>query len=130
MADGTYDGYPDLGVQVVNLENPAARRDSKLGPEESGVRVEFVYPRSSADGYLREADVLLAIDGHPIANDGSIELDGLSVITSYSIHYTKLYEDQELARRGRDDVGERVARSLRRFVELADRLDLVAQQLV
>jgi len=79
VADGTYDGYPDLGVQVVNLENPAARRDSKLGPEESGVRVEFVYPRSSADGYLREADVLLAIDGHPIANDGSIELDGLRV---------------------------------------------------
>jgi S1-C subfamily serine protease len=79
VSDGTYDGYPDLGAQVVNLENPAARRDSKLGPDETGVRVEFVYPKSSADGFLRVGDVLLAIDGHPIANDGSIELDGLRV---------------------------------------------------
>jgi S1-C subfamily serine protease len=79
VADGTYDGYPDLGVQVVNLENPAARRDSKMNSDQSGVRAEFVYPKSSADGLVREADVLLAIDGHPIANDGTIELDGLRV---------------------------------------------------
>ena len=79
VADGTYHGYPDLGVQVANLENPAARRDSKMRPGQSGVRVEFVYPRSSADGFLGEGDVLLAVDGYPIANDGTIALDGLRV---------------------------------------------------
>jgi len=77
VADGTYDGYPDLGVQVVNLENPAARRASRMQPEQSGVRVKFVYPGSSADGYLKEGDVLLAVDGYAIANDGTIALDGL-----------------------------------------------------
>jgi len=77
VADGTYHGYPDLGTQVVNLENPAARRGSKMQPDQSGVRVEFVYPGSSADGYIREGDVLLAVDGYPIANDGTIALDGL-----------------------------------------------------
>jgi S1-C subfamily serine protease len=77
VADGTYHGYPDLGVQVVNLENPAARRDSKMQSDQSGVRVEFVYPESSADGYIEERDVLLAVDGYPIANDGTIALDGL-----------------------------------------------------
>ncbi len=77
VADGVYHGYPDLGIQVVNLENPAARRDSKMHPDQSGVRVEFVYPGSSADGFLDERDVLLAIDGYPIANDGTIAPDGL-----------------------------------------------------
>lgn len=77
VSDGTYDGYPDLGIQVVNLENPAARRDSKMQPDQSGVRVEFVYPESSADGFIDEGDVLLAVDGYPIANDGTIALDGL-----------------------------------------------------
>jgi S1-C subfamily serine protease len=79
VADGTYHGYPDLGVQVVNLENPAARRAAQMRSDQSGVRVEFVYPKSSADGFVRESDVLLSVDGHPIANDGSIELDGLRV---------------------------------------------------
>jgi S1-C subfamily serine protease len=77
VADGEYHGYPDLGIQYVNLMNPAARRDSKLGPDQSGVRVEFVYPGSSADGFVRIGDVLLAVDGYRIANDGTIALDGL-----------------------------------------------------
>jgi S1-C subfamily serine protease len=78
VADGTYHGYPDLGAEVVNLENPAARRASKMRPEQSGVRVEFVYPGSSADGFVNEGDVLLSVDGHPIANDGTIAIDGCS----------------------------------------------------
>jgi hypothetical protein len=77
VADGTYHGYPDFGAEVVNLENPAARRASKMRPEQSGVRVEFVFPGSSADGFVNEGDVLLAVDGHPIANDGTIAVDGL-----------------------------------------------------
>ncbi len=77
VADGVYHGYADLGIQVTNLENPAARRDSKMSPDQSGVRVEFVYPGSSAEGSIEERDVLLAIDGHPIANDGTIAVDGL-----------------------------------------------------
>ncbi len=77
VSDGTYDGYPDLGAQVINLENPAARRAAKMQPDQSGVRVEFVYPNSSADGYIEEGDVLLAVDGYAIANDGTIAIDGL-----------------------------------------------------
>lgn len=77
VADGRYHGYPDLGVQAVNLENPAALRASKMLPGQSGVRVEFVFPGSSADGFVREGDVLLAVDSYPIASDGTVELDGL-----------------------------------------------------
>jgi hypothetical protein len=77
VADGTYHGHPDFGLLVANLKNPAARRDLKMLPDQSGVRVDFVYPKSSADGFIQERDVLLAIDGYPIANDGTIAFDGL-----------------------------------------------------
>jgi len=76
-ADGRYDGYPDLGVTLANLENPAVRRSAGMREGESGVRVEFVFPGSSADGELADGDVLLGIDGREIANDGTADLDGL-----------------------------------------------------
>jgi S1-C subfamily serine protease len=72
VADGSYDGYPDLGVRVANLENVAARRHAKMGPGQAGVRVDFVYPESSADGVLRKGDVLLEVEAAAIANDGSV----------------------------------------------------------
>ena len=76
-ADGRYDGYPDLGVTLANLENPAARRLAGMRAGESGVRVEFVFPDSSAAGELREGDVLLEVDGRDVANDGTVDFDGL-----------------------------------------------------
>jgi hypothetical protein len=76
-ADGHYDGYPDLGVGTAKLENPAARRAAGLAPGQTGVRIDLVYPGSSADGYLREGDVLVEVDGFPVANDGSVALADL-----------------------------------------------------
>jgi S1-C subfamily serine protease len=76
-ADGRYDGYADLGIRVANLENPAARRAARMRDGESGVRVDQVFPGSSADGHLRSGDVLLAVEGLEIANDGTIAVDGL-----------------------------------------------------
>jgi S1-C subfamily serine protease len=77
VADGTYDGYPDLGVATGKLENPAARRAAGLAEGDSGIRVDLVFPGSSADGYLREGDVLAEVEGHPIANDRSVALGDL-----------------------------------------------------
>lgn len=77
VADGSYDGYPDLGVRVLNLENPAARRQARLAADQTGVRVDFIFPGSSADGVLEVGDVLLEVDGRPIANDGSVAAEDL-----------------------------------------------------
>jgi hypothetical protein len=77
VADGSYDGYPDLGVRVANLENVAARRHAGMGPSQTGVRVDFVYPGSSAEGVLRKGDVLLELEGTKIANDGSVQSEAL-----------------------------------------------------
>lgn len=76
-ADGRYDGYPELGAQTSSLLNPAARSYSGLKPGESGVLVDRVIPKSSADGILRPGDVILDIEGQSIANDGSVALEGL-----------------------------------------------------
>jgi S1-C subfamily serine protease len=75
-ADGRYDGYPDLGISTSNLENPAAQRRAGMRPGESGVRVDFVFRGSSADGRLRPGDVLLEIESHPLANDGTVAAEG------------------------------------------------------
>ncbi len=78
-ADGTYGGYPELGVFASTMVNPAARRKAGLPDGLSGVRVYRVYPGSSADGLLRPGDIMLSIEGSPIANDGTVAVDGLRV---------------------------------------------------
>ena len=70
--DDRYDGYPELGVKTSGMENAAARRKAGMEDGESGVRVDAVYPASSADGAIREGDVILEVQGRPVANDGTV----------------------------------------------------------
>jgi len=74
-ADGHYDGYPDLGIQVAALENEAERRREGMPAGVTGVRVEIVWPSGSAYGHLQDGDLVVAFEGRPIANNGSV-LDG------------------------------------------------------
>jgi hypothetical protein len=73
IADGRYDGYPDLGIRTSNMANPAARRRAGMTDDESGVRVDGIDPKASSDGLLRVGDVILGIDDRPIGNDGTVE---------------------------------------------------------
>ncbi len=72
VGDGRYDGYPELGADTSGMENPAIRAWAGMGEDETGVRVNHIHSGSSAEGYLREGDVILAVDGRPVANDGSV----------------------------------------------------------
>jgi S1-C subfamily serine protease len=74
VEDGKYDRYVDLAISHQNLFNPAARRALGLSDDDRGVMVGAVYGGGSSEGILRPGDVLLEIDGHPIASDGSIRL--------------------------------------------------------
>jgi len=73
VSDGQYDGYPDLGIRASGMDNPAARLKAGMRTGESGVQVDAIDPKSSADGQLQLGDILLQIDGRPVANDGTIE---------------------------------------------------------
>ena len=77
VEDGRYDGYPDLGIETANLDNPAPRRRAGMQKDESGVIVESVRPGTGAYGVVHAGDVILSVEGKKVANDGSISENGL-----------------------------------------------------
>jgi S1-C subfamily serine protease len=76
IGNGNYDEYPDLAITYAKLQNPAQRRFLGLKDNDRGVLVSSVVAAGPSDGILYPGDVLLAIDGHPIASDANVELDG------------------------------------------------------
>src|ERR1051326_4292900 len=74
--DGHYDKYVDLALGYTKLQNPAQRRFLGLKDNERGVLVNTVVAACPCAGVLKEGDVLLTIDNHPIASDGNVELEG------------------------------------------------------
>ena len=76
IGNGHYDEYPDLAITYAKLQNPAQRRFLGLKDDDRGVLVSSVVAAGPSGGILYPGDVLLAIDGHPIASDANVELEG------------------------------------------------------
>jgi S1-C subfamily serine protease len=76
VSDGRYDGYVDLGMTYGKLQNPAQRKFLGLKDDGRGVLVETVVQAGPCAKILKPGDVLLAIDNHPIASDGNVDLEG------------------------------------------------------
>ncbi len=73
MKDGKYDGFADLGLGTQKLENPALRRYYGLDCNTTGKLINKVVYNSTLSGTLKEGDILTAVDGHNIENDGTVE---------------------------------------------------------
>lgn len=73
IKDGKYNGFPDIGIIVQEMENPASRKKFKLSEEQTGVLAYNVLFNSPAKNYIQPGDILTGIDGHAIANDGTVE---------------------------------------------------------
>jgi S1-C subfamily serine protease len=73
IASGERDGIPGMGVMVQPMENPDMRRHYGMDKEQTGVLVTRVAYGSPAEGQIEADDVLLAINGQPIADDGTVE---------------------------------------------------------
>lgn len=95
VEDGTYDGYPELGVMDFDTRNQALRSDLGISDRVGGVAVAYVDPFGATAGVIHPRDVLFTVDGLPIAEDGSVRLDGNVV------EYAELVE--------RKQVGEKIA---------------------
>ncbi len=80
VSDGKYNGYPELGVDFIEGHNTGLRKAYKMDVEDSGIVVNYVDPYGSAKDRIKPGDILLSIDGYNIENDGSIALDGNTVI--------------------------------------------------
>ena len=79
ISDGHYDGYMDLSISTFPLQNPAMRAALGLADDDRGIMVGSVAAEGCSDGVLKQGDVLLDIDGHEIASDGFVVLDGARV---------------------------------------------------
>ncbi len=104
IADGVYDGYPELGLAHFNLLNPAQRARLGLRPERTGVIVSDVLQGFSAAGAIEPGDILLEIDGLPIRNDGTIVIGGHAYLLEEVVERKLVGEmvDFRIIREGRE----------------------------
>jgi S1-C subfamily serine protease len=79
ISSGRYNRYVDLSVTYFKLLNIAERHALGLPDDNTGVVVSSVEKDGSCAGKLQEGDVMLSIDNHPIASDGTVRLDGDSL---------------------------------------------------
>jgi S1-C subfamily serine protease len=66
-----YAGFPYLGVHFSNTENKALRKYYGVADNTGGVLVSSILPFSSADGFLKEGDIILEVNGVAISDDAT-----------------------------------------------------------
>jgi S1-C subfamily serine protease len=93
--DGYYDGFPGIGIAWQPMENPGLRAHMQMNEAQTGVLLTYVAPDSAARDILQAGDVLLAIEGQPIANDGTVPFRGTERIQfADAVH--KKYMDESV----------------------------------
>lgn len=118
---GKHPEIPALGITTQNLENPLLRKQLKLAPNERGVVVLHVDYEGSSDGILQPRDVITAIEGHPIANNGTVQVIG-SYRTRYDVVLGHRYVGDTIKLDiKRDGVAKTVDIELRRWMPLVPR---------
>jgi hypothetical protein len=96
VADGTYDGYTFLGMLTGSLENDALRSYLGVPEGETGVVVTGILPESSVTGVLRRGDVVHALDGRKIENDGTVLVDDEYLELAYLVQEKHVGDTVEL----------------------------------
>lgn len=72
ISDGGFNGVCDLGIKILRLENSVLQEQYLKDPEKTGILITRVDPSNLI---LKPSDVLHAIDGIAIENDGNITID-------------------------------------------------------
>lgn len=81
IKDGKYDGFPSDGVFAQTMENKDLKSFYGMGSR-TGVLVNEVLKNSSSDGYLRQEDIILEVDGIQVADDSTVDVQGLGRISA------------------------------------------------
>lgn len=96
LDNGRYEGFPAIGVRTQPLEGEAHRRYLDLPSDvDGGVLITRVAFGSSGWGVIEPGDVLIDVDGEPLASDGTV-----SVRDGEQLHYDAVV--------GRHHVGDRM----------------------
>jgi S1-C subfamily serine protease len=96
IADGRYDGKPQIYDFLQTVENDALRRKLKLPADVNGIMVAEPY-RQDANYPLKEWDVITQIGNTPIDSEGKVAV-------RYDLRLSALYLVQRLAKNGYVDV--------------------------
>jgi S1-C subfamily serine protease len=110
IEDGQYNGFPSMGVVLQNMENPDMKDFYKLGQDRTGMLITHVIHDAAAMDVLQPGDVLLSIEGHEVADDGTVEFrDRERTSLSYFVQRHQVGDDLpiEILRDG-----ERMAKTL------------------
>ncbi|KAL3523236.1 hypothetical protein ACH5RR_016070 [Cinchona calisaya] len=78
---GNYVGFCSLGLSCQSTENVQLRTHFQMHPGLTGVMASKINPLSDAYKVLKKDDILLAFDGVPIANDGTVPFRNRERIT-------------------------------------------------
>ncbi len=71
--DGQYDGFPDDGIIVQNMENEGLKKMYGFKEGQTGALVRATIPGTPSDGKLFPGDVILSVEGHAVADDCTVE---------------------------------------------------------
>lgn len=71
VTDGTYAGFPTLGISVARTEDPSFRKFLKIDGEKGGIYISNVRTGGAADlAGVKKGDVVMAVGDHPIDRRG------------------------------------------------------------
>jgi len=94
VKENRYHGFPNPNFIYQSMENPALRVFHELDFSETGVLITRLYENSPFYGVIFPGDVLLAIDGIPISNDGTVQADELRGISLLYLFSRRFFEDE------------------------------------
>jgi len=77
IEDGEYHGFPDVGLALAPLLNPAMRQYLKLPDSEIGAFIDrILYPFEKTHQVLQENDVLMKVNQYEVGSDALIQYRG------------------------------------------------------
>lgn len=97
IEDKRYNGIPELGLEVQAMENQDLRKYYSMSENQSGVLVKEIKYGSSALGIIQKNDIILAIEGYQVENDGTVEFrEGERTFFGYLIQSKQINEKVKL----------------------------------
>lgn len=110
---GKYVGFCSLGLSCQPTENVQLREHFRMRPDMTGVLVTKINPLSDAHSVLKKDDIVLAFDGVPIANDGTVPFRNRERITFDHLVSMKKPEGTAILKVLRDGIEHEFSISLR-----------------
>jgi S1-C subfamily serine protease len=83
--DGSYDGFPQVGIRFVSLQNDAYRKFLGLPDNDIGARVDNIFDVPKTRELLKVDDVILKVGPYDVGSDGTIVYEGNRVFLGVAI---------------------------------------------